>query len=889
MMGTHRRSRSTLLYAAGAVALLLACGGKRSSTSSGSDAGVAVEDVGTADGAASDATVRDTAPPEDAADTDPADTSDASVPDGSAPDTADVADASDGADTSPDAADAPPVDSDTEDVADPDATDTGPDVVDPPPEGMIKLLDPNAAPEAWYLNGAMGWSAAMTPDLFVVGSPEDNQRGAKAGAIVVGRRIGARWATERVVPSALQPGERFGTAVAISGERVLVGAPRNSDNAEDAGAAYVLEAQNGGWTITARFDARTPRANAAFGTSVAIDGTLAVIGAWSPESDRGFAELWSFDGTAWERVLVLESTSGAATDQFGRAVAMNANRIAIGDPGQATVSLYTAPFDAPPVVVTRGSVADSFGAALALDEDRLAVGAFSAVAPASAFGDRAGEVILYDLDPGMATERYSVSEPVVDGARFGYSVALDGGALVVGAYRADSPDGRSGIAFRYALAETEAVLTERLVPETLAGGDRFGFAVAAASGFSLVGAVEDSTLAESAGAVYLYDRSGELALPPRRLFAGASGAFSGFGTAVATDGTTIFVGAPRDDRDGADAGAVHVFARVGAGVRYEGRLAHPLATDGQAFGASLAVSDGWLVVGAPSDDELGDDVGAVYAFRDDGEDWVPAGRIRSPGPADDGDFGARVAISGTNVVIGAPARVDELGSGGVWLYRRGDGDVWVFVSRLDALERDLRPAPGAPADLGAAVVVSGPLALAGAPAQDAASGAVYLWSYTGGPPSTLPPTLLTDAPSGARFGSAVATNGGDILVGAEGLGHVYPLLPGGATSLPGVPIVSPEPNDRFGASLGFVSPSVLAVGAPAASVDGVVEAGRLWVYDAAFDGWSATPRTYAAPDATASLGLGEAIAAGGGILVAGAVGDDERGTDAGAAWVILAP
>lgn len=893
MVESFRSSWSSLCVLACVSVLLLACGGNRSSGGE-ADVGDATADAtpDTPPDALSDVAADSTAdstvdalPPQDVADdpaedtADAADTSDTAPPDAAdaAPDVPDASDAADAADAAPDVPDAP------------DAADAGPDVEDPPAERMIKLVDPNATPQAWYDNGAMGWSAAMTSARFVVGTPEDNQRGAKAGAIVVGQRIGERWTTQRVAPDALRAGERFGIAVAASGARLVVGASANSDEAPGAGAAYVLEEQDGAWQIVARFDPRTPQPNAAFGTSVALDGTLAAVGAWSADVDTGFVELWSFDGVGWERVLVLESPEDAASDQFGRAVALDGSRLAVGDPGQAAVYLYTAPFDAPPVVVRRGTLADSFGAALALDGDTLAVGAFSGVAGSSPFGARAGEVVVYDLSPGAADERLVVSEPLEDGARFGYSVGLSGAELVVGAYRVTGTSGRSGMAFRYTLAADAASLAERLLPETLEAGDRFGFAVATASGDTLVGAVQDGTIAESAGSVYLFERRGDAAPPPRRIFAGASGAFSGFGTAVATDGTTIFVGAPRDDRDGADAGTVHVFARAGAGVRYEGRLAHPLASSGQSFGSSLAVSEGLLVVGAPGDDELGDDVGAVYAFERVGGDWVPAGRIRSPGPADDGDFGARVAISGTNVVIGAPARNDVLGSGAVWLYRRGEGGVWVYVSRLDAVEPGLRPGPGAPAEMGASVLVSGPLILAGAPAQDDGLGAAYVWSYTSGPPAALRPTQLTDPTGTARFGSSLATNGGDILVGAASLGHVYPLLPGGATSFAGDPIVSPEPGDRFGASLGFVSPSVLAVGAPFAGVDGVSEAGKVWVYDAAFDGWSSTPRTYTAPDATESLGLGASLAAGGGIVVAGAVGDDERGTDAGAAWVILAP
>src|SRR5262245_22975955 len=43
---------------------------------------------------------------------------------------------------------------------------------------------------------------------------------------------------------------------------------------------------------------------------------------------------------------------------------------------------------------------------------------------------------------------------------------------------------------------------------------------------------------------------------------------------------------------------------------------------GEGFGLSVAIRGDWLVVGAPSDDELAEDAGAAYVFRRQGARWV---------------------------------------------------------------------------------------------------------------------------------------------------------------------------------------------------------------------------------------------------------------------------
>jgi FG-GAP repeat len=131
----------------------------------------------------------------------------------------------------------------------------------------------------------------------------------------------------------------------------------------------------------------------------------------------------------------------------------------------------------------------------------------------------------------------------------------------------------------------------------------------------------------------------------------AAGAASGFGAALAMSGTTLVVGAPSDDSDAADVGAIYVFARQNGSWNRLRRLTSLLPLSG--YGSAVAVSPaGLIAVGSPNETR---GQGAAYAYANFG-DINQADRVRLiASNADDLDhFGTSVAISGTIVLVGAP-------------------------------------------------------------------------------------------------------------------------------------------------------------------------------------------------------------------------------------------
>ncbi len=164
--------------------------------------------------------------------------------------------------------------------------------------------------------------------------------------------------------------------------------------------------------------------------------------------------------------------------------------------------------------------------------------------------------------------------------------------------------------------------------------------------------------------------SGRLAVPDL-------GAGDQFGTAVAASPDLIAVGAPGDDREGSEAGAVHVFVPAGAGWDEQGVLVGPDARTGDHFGSSLALAGDLLAVGAPGRDLDGSWAGAVYVYRRDADAWTPVATLVAPDATAGARFGTSVAfLDPDRLTVGASGHDgDQSGAGAAYLFQR-EGDTW---------------------------------------------------------------------------------------------------------------------------------------------------------------------------------------------------------------------
>ena len=158
-----------------------------------------------------------------------------------------------------------------------------------------------------------GISVAVEKDTIVVGAPHedgssdrvngaDDDLSEDSGAAYVFVREGAEWSQQAYIKATnAEPGDEFGSDIAISGDTLVVGAPREAggdpgidgdvdDNTyPGSGAVYVFGTQGSTWRQTAYIKSSDPRANDEFGAAIALDGDTLVVGASGEDGATGAA------------------------------------------------------------------------------------------------------------------------------------------------------------------------------------------------------------------------------------------------------------------------------------------------------------------------------------------------------------------------------------------------------------------------------------------------------------------------------------------------------------------------------------------------------------------------------------------------------------------------
>ena len=184
-----------------------------------------------------------------------------------------------------------------------------------------------------------------------------------------------------------------------------------------------------------------------------------------------------------------------------------------------------------------------------------------------------------------------------------------------------------------------------------AQGDKFGQAVAISGDTLVVGApTADVGANGDQGSVYVYVRSGTTWVPQQELHASDGVMGDRFGSAVAISGDTLVVGEPAYGRW---TGSAFVFVRTGTSWIQQEKLLDSVATQGDYFGCSVAISGDTVVVGADAVHATYADQGAISVFTRSGTTWTQRGLVTVNDGAPYDNFGCSVAISGDTTVVGA--------------------------------------------------------------------------------------------------------------------------------------------------------------------------------------------------------------------------------------------
>ncbi len=338
--------------------------------------------------------------------------------------------------------------------------------------------------------------SASLPLLLVFGGPAR----ADVPAVVPDRVLSASDAASYDV---------FGYGMAMDEQTLLVGS-RGSDTPQtNSGALYAFRRVGAAWTQVQKLVFPGAAKDDQVGTAVSVSGSVAVAGA-PGRGDSGAAFILRFDGGTWfSQTEVVDSTAGSGSE-FGAAVASSAQRVAIGAPNSH-----------------------------------------------EGVGAGAGRVKIYDRPVQTWVAGQLITAPFPDpGDRFGSAVAMAGDLLAIAAPGDDDRAINSGAVYVYRLISGEYRLAGKVFPPASFAEDWFGRSVAISGMTMVVGAYRSDLSAQDGGAAFVYqlDAEGKATLT-RTLLPSAGSVSAEFGSSVATDGSSVVVGAPGFSMNGVRIGA----------------------------------------------------------------------------------------------------------------------------------------------------------------------------------------------------------------------------------------------------------------------------------------------------------------------------------------------
>jgi len=245
--------------------------------------------------------------------------------------------------------------------------------------GQNWVLQDELRTEPGVTFSGFGFSVSVDGDLAAVGAPFDDEFGADVGAVYVFARAGGDWILEqKIAPATRTAGGQFGGSVALSNGKLAVGSP-GTNRVHVYERTFSLPNQRFVWPLEVELAFQI----LGVGASIDLDGDRMVIGVAG--ATRGFA--YHFDGARWSLEDLVEPLApGAASADFGSGIAIDGDRIAVGDQRAD----FEAPSSGAAFLFERGGAqwiqrlkfgdnegrtSDRFGSAISLQGDTIVVGA----------------------------------------------------------------------------------------------------------------------------------------------------------------------------------------------------------------------------------------------------------------------------------------------------------------------------------------------------------------------------------------------------------------------------------------------------------------------------------------------------------------------------------
>lgn len=341
----------------------------------------------------------------------------------------------------------------------------------------------------------------------------------------------------------------FGTALALTDQYLAVGMSASTTGSGPQHAVFIYSPNTGQLLRTLAVD-QPDNDNFNFGTSVAISGNLAVVGAcYEHVSYPGGGTAYNsgaayvFDLTTGAQLAKLVPQDPHGNQFLASSVAIRGSNVLVG--GWGAAYLFNGLTGQQLAKFNPSSLTGQFGISVALNDDIALIGANSD----ESRGFFTGAAYVFDIDTYQELRKIVPADAVggslsTAGDNFGISVSLDGDRAIVGSPLHSSLTGNGGAAYVFDVTNG-AQLAKLTPPLPLVYPENFGGAVAIQGNLALVGAQSDSRHGEFAGASFLYDwTNGQLIA---ELLPSDVNSADSVGAAVALGKNYAFVGAPNKE------------------------------------------------------------------------------------------------------------------------------------------------------------------------------------------------------------------------------------------------------------------------------------------------------------------------------------------------------
>ncbi len=342
----------------------------------------------------------------------------------------------------------------------------------------------------------------------------------------------------------------FGTSVAISGNYAIVGADRDDVGANaDQGSASIYQWNGSSWVLMQKITDATGAASDRFGISVSISGNYAIIGADSDDvganSSQGSASIYQWNGSSWVLMQKITDATGAASDFFGTSVAISSNYAIVG-----------------------------------ADNDDVGANA------------NQGSASIYQWNGSSWVLMQKITDANGEaGDFFGWSVSISGSYAIIGAPWDDvGTNSSQGSASIYARFANNWILQEKITDANGEATDNFGVSVSISGSYAIIGAESDDVGANAnQGSASIYKRNGTSWDLMKKITDATGAAGYEFGNSVSISEDYAIVGAMLGRGVNGIQGTANIYLRVGLGWQLLQKVVDPGSLGSDFFGTSAAI------------------------------------------------------------------------------------------------------------------------------------------------------------------------------------------------------------------------------------------------------------------------------------------------------------